>query len=51
MLLHLKRNSKDHQHVVYTVNAHGINIAQGVAASDAPLHVRVVYQRVEKIRG
>jgi hypothetical protein len=46
---HLKTHSKDHEHMVDSVDAHRVDVTQSVAASDATLHVGVVYKGVEEI--
>lgn len=49
LLLHLQADSQDHQHVVNSVDAHGVDVTHCVAARDSPLHVGVIDQRIEKV--
>ena len=48
-LRHFQRNGQNHEHMVYSIDAHGIHIRQDVAASDSALEVWVLYQWVEEV--
>jgi hypothetical protein len=49
LLCHLDAHSENHEHVVYAVDSHGIDVTDCVAASNPTLHVGVVHKRVEEV--
>jgi hypothetical protein len=49
LLSHLDAHTENHEHVVYSVDSHGIDIAHCVAASNPPLHVGIIHKRVEEV--
>lgn len=49
LLKHLQTDPQYHQHVVNSVDPHSIDVTDSVATSNSPLHIRVIYQGVEKV--
>ena len=50
LLRHLGGHGQQHQHVVALRHAHGVQVRQHVGAGDPALHVRILHQRIEKVR-
>ena len=49
LLLHLEGDAENHEHMIHSRDAHGIDVREHVAARDSPLQIWILNQRVEEV--